>query len=132
MLGYAAAGFALLQGLEIAAGAFEWGAVTLRIATVLFALGVPLTAVLAWFHGHQRKQHVSRLEIALLSALCVTALPLLWLAGWPQASPIQTQADPRTVAFAPTRTVGCQCCRSSTSAATQRRNIFRTDYPRSS
>ena len=63
-LAYAAAAFALLQGLDIVANTFDWPRWTMRGVTVLMVVGAPVVALLAWYHGHQRRRRATRSELA--------------------------------------------------------------------
>jgi hypothetical protein len=94
-LAYAAIGFALLQGLDLVAGALDWPAVTLRIATLLSLAGLPLVVVLAWYHGHKEDQRFSTVEFSILGVLLLLGGGVLWFFGSP---PAERSASPT---FAP-------------------------------
>lgn len=68
-LGYVAVAWGLLQGLEFAVDTFDWPAVLTRLGAIVALFGMPVTIVLAWFHGDRGDQRVSRLEIAILASL---------------------------------------------------------------
>ena len=78
-LAYAAGAFALLQAADIVAGAFDWSRLTVRVLTLLFAMGIPAVAVLAWYHGHKRQQRIGRTELSILGMLLLLTAALLWL-----------------------------------------------------
>lgn len=82
-LGYAAAAYTLLHGVEMVGNAFIWPHAVARIVTLLLILGVPIAATLAWYHGHKGYKRVGRQEIAVLSVLLVMAGSVLWLFGRP-------------------------------------------------
>ena len=82
-LGYAAAAYTLLHGVEMVGNAFTWPHAVVRLVTLLLILGVPIAATLAWYHGHKEHQRVGRQEIAVLAVLLVMAGSILWLFGSP-------------------------------------------------
>jgi TolB-like protein/Tfp pilus assembly protein PilF len=77
-LAYAAGAWGLLQGLQFLTDAFEWPNSVLRLATVLFALGLPVALVLAWYHGDRGQQRVSRIELAIVTLLFLIGGSLFW------------------------------------------------------
>ena len=68
-LGYAAAAYTLLHGVEMVGNAFSWPHAVVRFVTLVLILGVPIAATLAWYHGHKGHQRVGRQEIAVLAVL---------------------------------------------------------------
>ena len=82
-LGYAAAAYTLLHGVEMVGNAFTWPHAAVRFVTLVLILGVPIAATLAWYHGHKGLQRVGRQEIAVLAVLLVMAGSILWLFGQP-------------------------------------------------
>ncbi len=72
-LGYAAAAYTLLHGVEMVGNAFTWPHAVVRLVTPLLILGVPIAATLAWYHGHKGHQRVGGQEIAVLAVLLVMA-----------------------------------------------------------
>ncbi len=81
-LGYAAAAYTLLHGVEMVGNAFTWPHAVVRLVTLLLILGVPIAATLAWYHGHKGHQRLGRQEIAVLAVLLVIAGSVLWLFGY--------------------------------------------------
>jgi TolB-like protein len=77
-LAYVAFGYALLHGVEMARDAFEWPTVVSRFTIILLLIGIPVTATLAYYHGHRARHRVSGSELAILIALLVTAGSSLW------------------------------------------------------
>ena len=75
---YAAAAFALLQGIDIVAQQFGWAETLQRGITLSMVLGFFVTLVLAWYHGERGAQKVSGTELLLLSLLLVVGGGLLW------------------------------------------------------
>ena len=84
-LGYAAAAYTLLHGVEMVGNAFTWPHAAVRLITLILILGVPIAATLAWYHGHKGHQRVGRQEIAVLVVLLVIAGSVLWLFRHPAA-----------------------------------------------
>ena len=68
-LAYAAAAFALLQGMDIVAQRFGWPESIERGLIVVLAVGLLVTLVLAWYHGDRGAQRVSGTELLLLALL---------------------------------------------------------------
>jgi TolB-like protein len=77
-LAYAAGTWGLLQGLQFLVEAFEWSSSALRLATVLFALGLPVALVIAWYHGDRGEQRVTRVELAIVTLLFLIGGGLFW------------------------------------------------------
>jgi hypothetical protein len=68
-IAYAAGAWALLQVLGFAADSFGWPAITKRLAMLGLAMGVPVTVVLAWYHGDRGQQRVTRSEFLIVTVL---------------------------------------------------------------
>jgi len=87
-LAYVAVAFALVQGIDLVAQQFGLGDAVRRAATILLATGLPISIVLAWFHGERGAQRVSVSEVALILALLVVGVALAWryAPGAPQAT----------------------------------------------
>ena len=75
---YAAAAFALLQGIDIVAQQFGWAETLQRGITLAMVLGFFVTLVLAWYHGERGAQKVSGTELLLLSLVLMVGGGLLW------------------------------------------------------
>ncbi|MGH8701746.1 MAG: hypothetical protein ACREVR_11310, partial [Burkholderiales bacterium] len=80
-LGYAAAAYTLLHGVEMVGNAFAWPHTVARVVTLLLLLGVPIVATLAWYHGYKGHQRIGGQEIAILAVLFVIGGSILWLFG---------------------------------------------------
>src|SRR5262245_54565147 len=78
-LAYLALAYALLQGVDMVGHGFEWPVIVLRVATLVLALGVPVTALLAWYHGDRGQQRVSGTELTILSVLFLVGGTVLWM-----------------------------------------------------
>ena len=77
-LAYAAAAFALLQGVDIVAQRFGWPESIERGLIVALAVGLLVTIVLAWYHGDRGAQRVSGTELLILALLLALGGALLW------------------------------------------------------
>jgi len=88
-LGYVAAGWGLLQGLEYVATAFHWPEHLQRVAIVVFVIGLPVAVVLAWFHGERGHQGVGAGEFAILTMLLVIGAGVTW---WVWRTPVEPAA----------------------------------------
>ena len=78
VLAYAAAAFALLQGVDIVAQRFSWPESIERRLIVVLAVGFFVTIVLAWFHGERGAQRVTGTELLVLALLLAIGGGLLW------------------------------------------------------
>jgi TolB-like protein/Tfp pilus assembly protein PilF len=77
-LAYAAAAFALLQGVDIVAQRFVWPESIERGLIVVLAIGFFVTIVLAWFHGERGAQRIAGTELLILTLLLAIGGGLLW------------------------------------------------------
>ena len=77
-LAYAAAAFALLQGLDIVAHQFGWTDRLQRAVTLVLILGFALTLVLAWYHGERGQQRVTSTELLIVALLLALGGGFLW------------------------------------------------------
>ena len=100
-IAYLAAGWVLVQVFHLVGQQFNWPAPILRATTVLLAFGVLPAVVVAWYHGEQGAQHVTRREGLLLVALFAVGGSLAWWVARPvPEEPIQLV---RAANFSPTR-----------------------------
>lgn len=77
---YVAGGFAMLEGVDQLVGQEILPVVTYRIALVTVLGGLPVAAILGWYHGEKGAQRVQPLEVALLVAVGAAWLGgLLWV-----------------------------------------------------
>ena len=94
-LAYAAAAFALLQGVDIVAQRFGWPESIERGLIVVLAVGLFVTIVLAWFHGERRAQRVTGTELLILALLLAIGGGLLWrMSKVPQNAAATDSAKP--------------------------------------
>jgi TolB-like protein len=97
-LAYAAAAYTLLHATQMAAESFDWPHFIVRIAAVVLILGVPIVALLAWYHGHKAQHRFSTAELTLLTVLLIIAGSILWAMTRASVTHI---AAPTTAAGAP-------------------------------
>jgi TolB-like protein/tetratricopeptide (TPR) repeat protein len=91
-LAYGAGAYTLLHLVEMLSGAFDWPHIAVRIVTLLLLLGLPISAALAWFHGHKAQHRVSGSELAILTVLLAFAGGVLWYLGHPSREQDPTSA----------------------------------------
>ena len=95
VLAYAAAAFALLQGVDIVAQRFGWPESIERGLIVVLAVDLFVTIVLAWFHGERRAQRVTGTELLILALLLAIGGGLLWrMSKVPQNAAATDSAKP--------------------------------------
>jgi adenylate cyclase len=109
-LAYLAAGWVLLQVLNLLATTYAWPPSVTRSLPVLVAAGFFVTVVVAWFHGERGRQRVTGAEMVALGVIVLaTAGGLRW-AHVGGAAPGSVAAvgtgeveavDPRSVAVLP-------------------------------
>lgn len=92
-LAYVAGAWALLQGVDFLADAFEWPAASKRIATFVSLIGLPIAIVIAWYHGERGKQRISLGELAILALLCSLGAAGLWFYGQRMETAATQDAD---------------------------------------
>jgi len=109
-LAYAAAAWALLQVFGFAADSFGWPAIAKQIAMLGLAIGLPVAAVLAWYHGDRGQQRVTRSEFVIVALLLLLGggLVIWWgrVAEAPGApgiarAPGSATVDDRSIAVLP-------------------------------
>ncbi len=77
-LAYAAAAFALLQGLDIVGQQFDWSEGVRRGITIALGVGFFVTLVLAWYHGEKGAQRVTTRELLALTLVLVLGGGVMW------------------------------------------------------
>jgi TolB-like protein/Tfp pilus assembly protein PilF len=80
-LGYVAASFALLQGIDIVSQRFGWPDTIERALIIAACVGFFFVLVLAWYHGERGAQRVSGTELLILAVLLLLGGGLLWQFG---------------------------------------------------
>ena len=104
-LAYAAAAFALLQGVDIVAQRFGWPEPVVRGAIIALAVGFFVTIVLAWYHGEKGAQRVTGTELLILALLLTIGGGLLWRLGVHDESPADSRSAAAGHAPPPARAV---------------------------
>jgi TolB-like protein len=93
-LAYAAAAWALLQGLEYVTNTFHWPEQFQQLSTLALLIGLPIVVVIAWYHGDRGEQRVSGAEITIIVLLLLLAGGFLWR----YQQPSENSAAPGSVA----------------------------------
>jgi TolB-like protein/Tfp pilus assembly protein PilF len=75
---YAAAAWALLQGIDFLVDAFQWPDATRPLATLVLLLGLPVTLAIAWYHGDRGEQRVSAAEFTIIGLLLLLGGGFIW------------------------------------------------------
>lgn len=79
---YVTAAWVALQGLDLVEGPWGFSDGLVRTVQVLLAAGLPLTLVLAWYHGERGRQRVSGTELVIIAILlAITGALLKILSG---------------------------------------------------
>jgi len=78
-LAYLTGAWVALQTLDLLEGPWGLGTDTVRTFQVLLAGGLPLTLVLAWYHGERGRQRVSGTELVIIALLLAVVGVLLAL-----------------------------------------------------
>ena len=77
-VGYVAASWGLLQGLEYFIRTFGWPEQLQQLTTLALLIGLPIVLVLAWYHGDRGEQRVTTPEIAILTVLLLLGGGVFW------------------------------------------------------
>ena len=77
-IAYAAGAWGLLQGVQFLTDTYGWPVQLVRLATLAFALALPIALVLAWYHGDRGEQRVTGIELAILTLLFLLGGGLFW------------------------------------------------------
>jgi adenylate cyclase len=99
-LAYMAGAWALLQGVDFLAEAFDWPNESRRISTLVLLIGLPIAIVIAWYHGDRGEQHVGRSELAILTVIFLLAGGALWWYGSRVAERVDTAEATRLPVYA--------------------------------
>ena len=86
-LAYIAFAYALLHGVEMVGEAFDWSPLISKLTIVILLIGIPIAAVLAYYHGHRARHRISGAELGMLIALLVIAGSALWFISRPSRAP---------------------------------------------
>ncbi len=83
---YLAGGFGVIQLLEMLVP-IPVGTGVFHIALITYFLGAPVVFILAWYHGRAGPQRPGRLEFALLGAVVLIWLAVLFVYLWVSSQP---------------------------------------------
>ncbi|MFO1393931.1 MAG: tetratricopeptide repeat protein [Steroidobacteraceae bacterium] len=75
---YAAGSWGFLQALEYLSETYSWSPKLRMVAVPALLLGLPIVAVIAWFHGDRGHQRVTRSEAVILALLLVLGTGVVW------------------------------------------------------
>src|SRR5262249_37028444 len=98
-IAYVAAGFALLQGIDIVAQQFGWPEAVRRGITLALVVGFLVTLVLAWYHGERGAQRVTGRELLIIALVLALGWGLLWrftAVRFPEDKALATPNDHKT------------------------------------
>lgn len=77
-IAYVAGAWGFLQGLEYVSDAFHWPEQLRQVAILALLIGLPITLVVAWYHGDRGEQRVGGTELAILTLLFLLGGGLFW------------------------------------------------------
>ena len=77
-LAYAACGWGFLQGLEYVSEAFSWPEQLRQVAIIALLVGLPIVAVIAWYHGDRGEQRITGTELFIIALLCLVGGAIFW------------------------------------------------------
>src|SRR5450755_1063341 len=77
-LAYLALAYTSLHGAEMLGSTLGWSHGLLRLFTLVLVLGVPIAAILAWYHGARGQQRVSGTELMIIAILLALGGAFLW------------------------------------------------------
>ena len=122
-LAYAAAAFALLQGVDIIAHQFDWPADVQRGITLALVLGFFVACLLAWYHGERGAQRVSGTELVILALLLTIGGATIWFLAPDRALSERVASAPESTSAAHMPSARSPCFRSTIIPAMQARSI---------
>ncbi len=77
-IAYAAGAWGFLQGLEYVSETFGWPGHIRQVALLALLIGLPITLVVAWYHGDRGQQRVTATEFAILTLLFLLGGGIFW------------------------------------------------------
>src|ERR1700674_4313799 len=83
---YVALAYGIQHGVVLTGDAFDWPHVVSRISMLLLALGVPVVATLAWYHGERASRRISGPELTIISLLLVIGSLFFYVFVQPSAN----------------------------------------------
>lgn len=100
-LAYGAGAWGLAQALAHLVATFHWPESIQQIGTLVLIGGVPVTLVLAWYHGDKGKQNISGTELVMLAVVLAAVGGGVW---WYGSRRDATTTSAGEIARAPHRT----------------------------
>jgi TolB-like protein/tetratricopeptide (TPR) repeat protein len=97
-VGYVAASWGLLQGLEYFIRTFAWPEQLQQLTTLALLIGLPIVLVLAWYHGDRGQQRITTPELGMLTLVLLFGGGVLWY--FQRASETSTAMSPTPTAAA--------------------------------
>ncbi|MGI9234336.1 MAG: hypothetical protein ACR2RD_11945, partial [Woeseiaceae bacterium] len=82
-LAYLAGGWVVIEVMDLVADLFAWPPLITRSLVVAFFAGLPITMVLAWYHGEKGRQKVGWVEFVILAVLLAMGGTALTVIGPP-------------------------------------------------
>jgi TolB-like protein/Tfp pilus assembly protein PilF len=104
-LAYAAAAFALLQGIDMIATKFGWPESIGRALIIAAFVGFFVTLLLAWYHGERGAQKISGTELLILTLLLAIGGGFLWKFA-PGKAPTNVAVEATATVPAPSEPAG--------------------------
>jgi adenylate cyclase len=77
-LAYLALAYTLLHTAEMLGNSLGWSHGLQRLFTLLLILGVPVVAIVSWYHGARGLRHVSGTELMIIAILLAMGGTFLW------------------------------------------------------
>lgn len=78
ILAYGAGAWGFLQVLEYVSETYGWPPQLRKAAILALLVGLPIVAVIAWFHGDRGNQRIPRSEVVILALLGVLGAAVFW------------------------------------------------------
>jgi TolB-like protein len=82
---YVAVAYAIQHAVVLTSESFEWPHAVSRTSMLLLALGLPVVATLAWYHGERASRRISGPELVIISILLVFGSLLFYVFVQPSA-----------------------------------------------
>ena len=68
-IAYVAVAYAIQHGVILTSESLEWPNAVARVTMLLLGFGLPLTMILAWYHGDHASRQVSKAEFSIIALL---------------------------------------------------------------
>jgi adenylate cyclase len=77
-LTYGVGAWGFLQGLEYVSEAFGWPEQLRQVAIIALVTGLPIVAVIAWYHGVRGEQRITGNEVLIVTLLLLAGGAIVW------------------------------------------------------